>query len=651
MARPKSNPSRGKPAQQPSDDVHTSKTATKNVPNAKRTLDTVSDAPAGESEQAPHPKKPRTRKVVEETLAAPASPVQHPARPAAARRSTRTTTNTKAPAVGQKRKRCTKAEMAADKVAAETEKTRLEELAIENQKKITQMDLDEDINKMEMEAKTIRKFSDLNQLTESSEEEFVGLNDVLDSSSVTSSSEDAPEDDFLALKRSNQALQKELNALKAQGGSGGKKNVGGKKSKRVTFAAASGLRSDWNSQSRAVKVAPKKRSHVEILSGGLEDSDIDDTNTFAKDAAHSRKTVTEEELAKASKNAIRDPSRKNELVAIVSNKSDSEDDFSPPATRSLPPKPSAKKVTIKKTRVATVKIKSEQKESLPGPNEEVVHRPTRRFTASSIRTDDLPDFMKPLWRKAFLPTLYDKFFASNEPFLQFFKGSNAFIALLQDIVDEVFPTTSYKVNMTDAVYQLAYKRVNERRSIIGSSAVEVVKQHVNSLGGEKEAREWTRWAMRSDGPLFFKTPSPFNSPTDRNDPAYTHPEGRLLSQFILNLAAPSLRLKQGSISENGYPRGLFALIMAALERAVQSLLKPLDGIKEFSNEYWGSKVNVYHSSLRTIEEARWKEIFDECGLGVAGENAEDENNQADLSLLDNTRAFLFDFASPAKHRT
>jgi hypothetical protein len=43
-----------------------------------------------------------------------------------------------------------------------------------------------------------------------------------------------------------------------------------------------------------------------------------------------------------------------------------------------------------------------------------------------------------------------------------------------------------------------------------------------------------------------------------------HPEGRLLSPFIIKLATPSLRLKEGSISEHGYPKGLFALIMAAV---------------------------------------------------------------------------------------
>ncbi|KAF8180602.1 hypothetical protein BJ912DRAFT_1044848 [Pholiota molesta] len=518
------------------------------------------------------------------------------------------------------------------------------------------MNLEEDVDRMETEAKTIRKFSDLDRDLELSEEEFRGYDDVVGSSSDESSLKDVPKDDFQALKQSNDALQKKLNALKAQVSGGGKKSAGGKKGmKHVTFAAASGLRSDWKG-SRSGNMAPKKRSPVEIASGGLGDSDVEDTNEFAKQAVSSRKAVTEEELAEASKDATRDISRKNELVTIISNQSDSnsesEDDFSPQRQPRTPPKPPAKKVIAKKTRVSVTqtKTKSEPKASLPIPTKAVSSTKTRRLNANNVRITDLPDFMKSKWRKVILPTLYDKFFASKEPFSQFFKGSDTFVALLQATINEVFPATNYKVNSTDALHHLAYNRINERRSHIGLSAIEAVKQHISTLDGEKEAREWIRWAIRGDGPLFFRIPTPPNSPSDRTDPTYKQPEGRLLSRFIINLAAPSLRLKKGSVSENGYPKGLFALIMAALERAVRSFMQPLDEIKEFSNECWGSTVAGYCSSLRAIEEARWKEIFAACCLRGTEDDSEDETNQADLSLLDNNRAFLFDFASPVKLR-
>ncbi|KAF8156945.1 hypothetical protein B0H34DRAFT_770560 [Crassisporium funariophilum] len=249
--------------------------------------------------------------------------------------------------------------------------------------------------------------------------------------------------------------------------------------------------------------------------------------------------------------------------------------------------------------------------------------------------------MKPEWRKSILPTLYDKFFSSKDPYSQFFKGSDAFVALLQSIIDEVFPGFTY----------IAYNRINKKCSHIGAAAVEAVNKHISIVtaqSGERAAREWLRWAVRADGPLFFKVPVPMDAPVNCTDPKYKHPEGRLLSKFIIKLAAPCLRLQKGSVSKNGYPKGLFALILTALERAVWLCLKPSKEIKEFLNEAWGSEVTVYRSSLRAIDEACWKEISDTCGAKEGALDDLDDENNADLSLLDNNRAFLFDFASPSK---
>jgi hypothetical protein len=42
------------------------------------------------------------------------------------------------------------------------------------------------------------------------------------------------------------------------------------------------------------------------------------------------------------------------------------------------------------------------------------------------------------------------------------------------------------------------------------------------------------------------------------------PGGKLMTQFIIDLVAPFLRLNSGSASGNGRPRGLIALAMAAV---------------------------------------------------------------------------------------
>jgi len=72
-----------------------------------------------------------------------------------------------------------------------------------------------------------------------------------------------------------------------------------------------------------------------------------------------------------------------------------------------------------------------------------------------------------------------------------------------------------------------------------------------------------------------------------------------------------------------------------------------DNIQEFSNDYWGSKVTSYYSSLAAVNDKQWREVFDACSTAgsMSGKN---DNTQADLSLLDCNRAVLFDFSSPHK---
>ena len=51
------------------------------------------------------------------------------------------------------------------------------------------------------------------------------------------------------------------------------------------------------------------------------------------------------------------------------------------------------------------------------------------------------------------------------------------------------------------------------------------------------------------------------------------PRGRLLSPFIVSLAAPLLGLRADSVSDNGHPKGLVALIMGVVSTA-QIMIDP-----------------------------------------------------------------------------
>lgn len=66
----------------------------------------------------------------------------------------------------------------------------------------------------------------------------------------------------------------------------------------------------------------------------------------------------------------------------------------------------------------------------------------------------------------------------------------------------------------------AYNRINEKQSSIGAMALKIIKSHINTLSDDQSGREWLRWAIRIDGPLFFKVPTPYDCPSDRKDPRY-----------------------------------------------------------------------------------------------------------------------------------
>jgi hypothetical protein len=66
----------------------------------------------------------------------------------------------------------------------------------------------------------------------------------------------------------------------------------------------------------------------------------------------------------------------------------------------------------------------------------------------------------------------------------------------------------------------AYNRINEKRSSVGSMALKNIKSHIKTLGDDQSGREWLRWAVRVDGPLFFKVPTPYGCPSNRKDPGY-----------------------------------------------------------------------------------------------------------------------------------
>jgi len=110
------------------------------------------------------------------------------------------------------------------------------------------------------------------------------------------------------------------------------------------------------------------------------------------------------------------------------------------------PRPAAKRVAEKKV---SVKVKVQK-----NPIETSVPKLKKRLTGNNVRISDLPEFAQAKWRETFLPTLYSKFFTSDQPFDSFCRGSDQFVTLLQGIIEEVYPDINYDVTSSDSIHFL-----------------------------------------------------------------------------------------------------------------------------------------------------------------------------------------------------
>jgi len=119
------------------------------------------------------------------------------------------------------------------------------------------------------------------------------------------------------------------------------------------------------------------------------------------------------------------------------------------------PGPVRVKVTAKrKDGSVPVKVEKPKDETLLVKATVATKMKPKRLNGNNVRMSDLPEFAAEKWRDAFLPTLYNKFFASDKPFDAFAKGSDQFVALLQAVVEEVYPDIKYKVTSSGGIHFL-----------------------------------------------------------------------------------------------------------------------------------------------------------------------------------------------------
>ncbi|KAJ7588201.1 hypothetical protein C8J56DRAFT_890016 [Mycena floridula] len=341
----------------------------------------------------------------------------------------------------------------------------------------------------------------------------------------------------------------------------------------------------------------------------------------------------------------------NQDVQLVTNDDDEEDAASEPKIpiKSCHPKPcpaTANKVPTSapkgnKASGSTAVSKVTKKKALPAESSELE---PRGLTANHVHNSNLPEFLEKKSKKKFIPTIVDALFASGRPWGNF--GNDDVV--VQEVLNLVCLEANYTMKDGSPITLLAYNQINEKHGLVARETYEFFK-YVDGFGSVNEVEVFCQWAMRPDGPIFFKTPTPATCTRNKDDPAYIRPQGCLESDFVISVAKKCLQFSKNSVADFGHPKGLFTLILAAYEQAIKSYINGQQtDLDPFSFELNGSQTIGYVHGLEGISDERWARILGLCKPAEHCPQASDISQSGDMSLLDQNRATLFDLSSPTK---
>ncbi|KAF8952392.1 hypothetical protein BDZ97DRAFT_1615957, partial [Flammula alnicola] len=209
---------------------------------------------------------------------------------------------------------------------------------------------------------------------------------------------------------------------------------------------------------------------------------------------------------------------------------------------------------------------------------------------------EMPEFIRDKWLSVVLPSLYDCFFASDNPFTPFTKGSSDLIKKIQGVLDVTILGHQYKV--------FRASKIVESRSLFSTRAIEAIDNFFKDpeyLDKPRAIAEYANWAVRANGPGLWKTPTPLECISEEGTTGYIRPYGLFESQFIVNTAAGLLQGMKGSVGGFGPPQGAIGLAAAAVERGFMMYLTgtrtAFEGAdRKFSRESVGSLVGDYISN-------------------------------------------------------
>ncbi|KAJ7195085.1 hypothetical protein GGX14DRAFT_404224 [Mycena pura] len=339
--------------------------------------------------------------------------------------------------------------------------------------------------------------------------------------------------------------------------------------------------------------------------------------------------------------------RVNDLVTICDS-SDVEADPTPTRTQAIPmakrraaPKP--------KTEPTLPALTLESDSKTPKSKKRVKEEASSDFfPVSSNDVKGLPALVGPTWESEFLPALYRALCISRHPLTFAAKGETAASQLeavkaIQAVLDDIHPGSTLHVVWGDQICDRAVSRVRERRSLVAQKTLDVVKDFfaAEKYANDRTAiRTYARYAVRADGPGFWKTPTPTTCPCVPEAPGYLKPNGYLESPLIIAAAAMFLKSEEYSVPDRRGPDG-------GIERALK--LYTATGVRapvpKFTRGAVGTSVARYGNNIDRLTRSRWESL-----LAAAGASTDDVRVHAAEAMNDDLRdAIYIASSSPARY--
>ncbi|KIJ62153.1 hypothetical protein HYDPIDRAFT_30702 [Hydnomerulius pinastri MD-312] len=259
---------------------------------------------------------------------------------------------------------------------------------------------------------------------------------------------------------------------------------------------------------------------------------------------------------------------------------------------------------------------------------------------------NLPDIVRAGYLNRFLPTLYHRFGASTQPWNEFTKGAGL-LHIVQEVVNICFPDACHQVLYGDALFTAAYDRLNEKKSFFSSEAVRVVEAFFRQsqfADNPVAIADYARYAMRDNGPVMWRVPTPKDCTGKAGEPGYVSPQDPFETDLIIKVFSKFLAMTKGSCGDFGHCVGAISMTVTAIERAFKMHLtgkKVTPG--QFSRENTVSIVDDYMTNAKKLTARRWKRILDRCGFKQRNTM---EFASVATSTLEKNRRLLYTPSSP-----